>query len=138
MPNVFVPEIFISYRHDDEPELVKRIYDELCKEFSKDEVFLDTEALEAGFGDIGEQVNFAINSCSILLVMIGPKWYKIGKKRLKSSSDPVRVEIETGLRRNNVFVLPILLNGAKLSEQKLREIKAPKSVRMLSMKWAAR
>ena len=65
----------------------------------------------------------AWNSCDVLLALIGPSWLDskdaAGKRRLDDSSDFVRQEIATALKRN-IPVTPVLLQRAQMpAEQSL-------------------
>ncbi len=41
-------KIFISYRHDDAPDMTERIFERLVGEFGKDTVFMDVVAAPFG------------------------------------------------------------------------------------------
>jgi serine/threonine protein kinase/tetratricopeptide (TPR) repeat protein len=109
------PRIFISYRRSDSIAIVGRVYDRLVAAFGANNIFKDVDNIPAG-------VNFRavleneVSSCDVLLVIIGPNWSNIldssGKRRLDNPEDPVRIEIETGLRRDDVLVIPVLVDNA--------------------------
>jgi hypothetical protein len=59
-----------------------------------------------------------VGSCDVLLAIIGERWLTItdqgGARRLDNPGDPVRLEIETGLQQDDVLVVPILVDGARM------------------------
>lgn len=56
--------------------------------------------------------------CDVLLAVIGPSWLNSrdaqGRQRLYDSDDFVRREIAAALRRNDVYVVPVLVSKAKM------------------------
>ena len=66
----------------------------------------------------------AIARSRVLLVIIGPQWLAAeanGCRRLDRPDDPVRVELETALRRG-LRVIPLLLDGAAEEFPRLRHL----------------
>lgn len=107
--------IFISYRRDDSATITDRIYERLAKAFGSKQVFRDLYAIDPGV-NFRRKMTEAASSTEIMLVIIGPQWASItddqGRKRLDIDDDPVRVEIETGLRNPHVTVIPVLVKNA--------------------------
>ena len=68
--------IFISYRRQDSALMTGRIYDRLENVFGGNRVFRDIDDINAG-EDFRAKLAKEIDSCDILLVMIGPKWENI-------------------------------------------------------------
>jgi phosphatidylserine/phosphatidylglycerophosphate/cardiolipin synthase-like enzyme len=105
-------KIFISYRRSDSKIFTGRILDRLTQAFGRKSIFRDIEGISAG-KDFRKVLSDAIDEADIMLVMIGPQWASItdanGKKRLFDTEDFVRFEVETGLKRNDMTVIPILL-----------------------------
>jgi negative regulator of sigma E activity len=68
--------------------------------------------------DFVEQINEAVGSCRLLVAVIGPRWASVedahGRRRLDDPADFIRVEIESGLRRPEVRVVPVLVQGARM------------------------
>ncbi len=68
--------------------------------------------------DFVEQINDSIGSCRLLIALIGPRWTTIedadGRRRLDDPSDFIGVEIEAALRRPEVRVIPVLVQGARM------------------------
>jgi hypothetical protein len=104
--------VFISYRREDVPDAVGRVYDRLTAAFGEAAIFKDVDALPVG-EDFEKVIASVIARCSVALVMIGPAWAETFAKR-QDSLDLVRIEIETALKTPNVEVIPVLLAGADL------------------------
>src|SRR5688572_16462992 len=114
--------IFISYRRaeDNKSYIVGTIHEKIAQVFGKENVFRDTYDI-AGGADWRDVLDREINSCKVMLVIIGPDWanlaYPNGEKRLFDPKDVTRWEIATGLRRSreeSITLIPILVTGARL------------------------
>lgn len=108
--------IFISYRRSDSQGESGRLFDDLVRQFGKRVVFMDVVGIDAG-RDFRQAIDESVQSCSVLLAMIGPLWLEAvdeqGTHRLESETDYVRLEIAAALRRD-IPVVPVLLRGAKM------------------------
>jgi TIR domain len=118
--------IFISYRRSDSQGESGRLFDDLVRQFGRSAVFMDVVGIDAGC-DFRRAIDDSVQSCSILLAMVGPLWLEAGdeqgSRRLENEADYVRLEIAAALRRD-IPVVPVLLRGAKMprSEQLPEEI----------------
>ncbi|MEL6816221.1 MAG: toll/interleukin-1 receptor domain-containing protein [Cyanobacteria bacterium J06598_3] len=128
--------IFISYRRQDSPAAVGRIFDHLENHFGRDSIFKDVNALKIG-DDFRERLNAEVEQCQILLAVIGRNWLNAkgsdGRRRLENPADWVRLEIQTALNRN-VPVIPILLDGVEMPAV----ADMPKDLHPLAYRHAAR
>lgn len=110
-----VPRIFISYRRSDSAAASGRIYDRLCVAFGEKAVFKDVDVIPPG-ANYPSLLNEAIAHCDVLLAIIGSHWLTVvesnGQRRLDNPDDFVRIEIEAGLKRDTVLVIPILVDDA--------------------------
>jgi formylglycine-generating enzyme required for sulfatase activity len=115
-------KIFISYRRaeDNKSYIVGTIHEKLAKVFGEKDIFRDIYDIPGG-AEWRDVLNHEINSCKVMLVVIGPDWANLsspnGEKRLFDPTDVTRWEVETGLRRSteeNVTVIPVLVIDAKL------------------------
>ena len=108
--------IFISYRRADSAGYAGRIYARLTAHFGEDAVFMDVDTIEAGV-DFVEVLQNAVQSCDVLVALIGRSWLNIkdeaGKHRLDNPEDFVRVEIAAALNRD-IRVIPVLVDGAPM------------------------
>lgn len=106
--------IFICYRREDSIAYAGRLFDQLADKFGKERIFMDIDTMRVGL-DFVEQIENAVQSCDVLIAVIGKTWVNIqdeeGKRRLDNPEDLVRVEIHAALERN-IPVVPLLVGGA--------------------------
>jgi hypothetical protein len=132
-----VPEFatFLSYRKDDR-WAVGRITDRLTTFLGARAVFRDIHSIELG-ADFRHKLDDAVGRCKVMLPIIGSAWLDppkpIGERRIDSSKDWVRVEIESALQRHR-SVIPVLLDDTQI----LHEESLPDSLRQLSFLQACR
>ena len=68
--------------------------------------------------DFREQLQDALMANDVVLAIIGPKWTcpaRGGKLRIHDETDPVRIEIETALKRG-IPLIPVLVSHATIAE----------------------
>jgi formylglycine-generating enzyme required for sulfatase activity len=108
--------IFISYRRVDSSDVTGRIYDRLISAFDRNSVFKDVDSIPFGV-DFREHLDRAVSQCQVCLVVVGRTWLEAqdegGRRRLDSTQDFVRIEIESALRRK-IPVIPVLVGGAAM------------------------
>jgi peptidoglycan hydrolase-like protein with peptidoglycan-binding domain len=111
--NRAMARITISYRRDDSGVITGRIFDRLATHFGRDSIFRDIDSIPPG-ADFREHINHVLDESDILLAIVGPKWLgtRGGQTRLDDEADPVRVEIETGLRKKMPVIPVLVLRGA--------------------------
>ena len=109
--------VFISYRRQETAWPARQLYDVLVAELGADRVFKDVDDIDPG-DDFVEQLQSAVGSCEVLLALIGPQWLTIknakGERRIDDPEDFVRLEVQTALNRDDVRVIPILVDNAKM------------------------
>ncbi len=111
--------VFISYRRDDTAPYAGRLRDRLSAVFGTDQIFRDVDRLAPGerFPDVIEQ---ALGSCDALIVLIGEKWLSArderDRRRLEDPRDYVRLEVGAALRREDVLVIPVLVEDAAMPD----------------------
>ncbi len=114
-----MPRIFISYRRQDSAGHVGWLTTSLRKRFGDDSVFRDIETIEAG-ADFVQAIEKALDSCDVLLAVIGQQWLnvadKAGRRRLDDPNDFVRIELATALARQ-VRVIPVLVQGSSMPSE---------------------
>jgi WD40 repeat protein len=115
-----MPKITISYRRADSEAMTGRICDRLVAHYGKQAVFRDIDDIPAGI-DFRQHINEILLKTNVLLAIVGPKWLgtaRGGLDRINEESDPVRVEVETALRRR-VPIIPVLIGSTRMpsSEQ---------------------
>jgi hypothetical protein len=108
--------IFISYRREEAAGHAGRLRDRLIARFGENQVFMDVDAIEPGL-DFAEEIETAVESCQVLLAVIGKEWLTAsdneGRRRLDDPDDLVRLEIEAALKRKT-RVIPVLVGGAAM------------------------
>src|SRR5271156_588127 len=111
-----MPKIAISYRRADSEAMTGRIFDRLIAHYGKDAIFRDIDDLPI-CTDFRVHINQTLLKTHILLAIVGPQWLGMASDgsadRIQEESDPVRVEVETALRRR-VPLIPILIGATKM------------------------
>jgi WD40 repeat protein len=110
-----MPKISISYRRADSEAMTGRIFDRLIAHYGKDAIFRDIDDIPAGI-DFRVHINETLLRTNILLAIVGPGWLGAlqgGLERIQEESDPVRVEVETALRRR-VPIIPVLIGSTRM------------------------
>ncbi|HEX4963153.1 MAG TPA: toll/interleukin-1 receptor domain-containing protein [Thermoanaerobaculia bacterium] len=102
--------IFISYRRSDSSGYAHALNGRLTSQFGRRRVFMDVDSIEPG-RDFIEAIDRALSSCSVFLVLIGPRWAADG--HLGEATDFVRLELEAALARQ-MRVIPVLLDGTEM------------------------
>jgi TIR domain len=109
-------KVFICYRREETAPYAGRIYDAMVAKFGVENVFMDLD-LDPGV-DFVDRITKVVSGCVALIVVIGPKWAQLqdaeGGRRIADPDDFVRLEVETGLRRNDVKLIPALVGGARM------------------------
>lgn len=125
--------IFICYRHEDSSAYAGRLADELGRRFGKEKVFRDAGS-QRGV-DFRHQIDEAIDSCAVLVAVIGQRWLMVqdesGRRRIDHPRDLVALEIAVALERD-IPVIPVLVAGARMP----READLPKRLAGLAYRTA--
>jgi hypothetical protein len=113
------PTVFICYRRNDTQDFADRLYDTLSTRLGDSHVFMDIDSIAYG-DDFEQTLQSKFELCTAMLVLIGPSWLTMqdgsGTRRLDDPADYVRREIEAGLQRPGVRVIPVLAHGAILPD----------------------
>jgi len=122
--------IFISYRRADSQFAAGRIYDRLVVHFGGEAIFMDVEAIDGGM-DFVKVLEDAVQSCDVVLVVIGKQWLNVrderGERRLDNPEDFVRIEVAVALDRE-IRVIPVLVENSGMP----RSIELPKNLKSLA------
>lgn len=124
-----VARVFISYRREDCAAHAGRLADTLGARFGPDTVFMDVDAIELGI-DFVQQIERAIGDSDVVVAMIGDDWLTVtdeqGRRRIDKPDDFVRIELAEALARDDVRVIPVLVEGAQMpGREELPESLAP-------------
>lgn len=107
--------IFISYRREDSAAYAGRLCDHLVAVFGAERVFMDVEDIAPG-QVFTESIDRTIKACDVVLVVIGPRWMEILRKRAQDQQpDYVYREVEAALS-NKIPVVPVLVGGATVAQ----------------------
>jgi hypothetical protein len=102
-------KIFISYRRDDSAGHAGRVHDRLEREFGRDLLFMDVDAIPFGVNFV-KVLEEEVAKCDELLAIIGPGWLDArdedGNRRLENPHDYIRIEIAAALKRD----IPVILS----------------------------
>ncbi len=130
------PKIFISYRRGDSKDVAGRLYDNLVYRFGTTNVFRDRNTIAKGEHFV-EAIKAAIDSCAVVLVVIGSRFLTIaderGNRRLFQPGDYTRFEIEYALVKNKTIIPVLVEQVAMPGPQEL-----PASIKDLSFLQAER
>jgi hypothetical protein len=132
--------VFVSYRREDAGPYARLLQFKLGERIPKVPVFMDLDSIEAG-ADFAEAIKRGVESCAVLVALIGPKWLTItdedGRRRLDDPDDYVRYEIRTALERG-LWVIPVLVDGARMPRQQQLPDDLERLARLnaLEMSWA--
>jgi hypothetical protein len=107
-----MPRITISYRRDDSDHMTGQIFDRLTAHFGREAVFRDIDSIPPG-ADFRRHIDRVLDESDIILAIIGPRWIGPDNEHLRLASpvDPVRLEIETALRKDKPLI-PVLVSRA--------------------------
>lgn len=119
-------KIFLNYRHEDSGGYAGRLHDGLASHFGEDSVFQDVTAIKPGI-DFVEAIKKSIESCAVMVVVIGQGWSSSLFDREKSQHvDYLRLEISMALKQQ-IPILPVLVARAAMP----REEELPDDLRAL-------
>lgn len=134
--------IYLSYRKEDNPLLVRKIYDVLAREFGANSITKDVhytrDVLKPAPPNPMGEVQWAINRCDVVLVIIGRNWFtdKQGNTLMSNTQDMVLQELGFAFTRKGLPIIPVLIDGAKAPTEaqlgvalKLLALKNPAMVR---------
>src|SRR5258708_2050835 len=111
-----MPKISISYRRADSEAMTGRIFDRLIAHYGKEAIFRDIDDIPPGI-DFRVHINQTLLKTNILLAIVGPQWLGAASDgsadRIHEETDPVRVEVETALRRR-VPLIPVLMGATRM------------------------
>jgi hypothetical protein len=110
--------IFVSYRREDTAGHVLALIPRLREHFGADRVFKDTDSIAPG-QDFVATIKKELESCSVLLAIIGKEWLTIqdvrnNRRRLDDPDDFLRLEVGTALNNQNILVIPVLVGRAAM------------------------
>jgi hypothetical protein len=137
------PGVFISYRREDAAGHAGRLYDWLTRRFGEHGVFIDVAAIGPG-ERWRDKIGGVLEACWAVLVVIGPQWLTprdgTGRPRIWDPDDVLRNEVGTALRRDDVEVIPVLVEGARMPKsedlpEELSELGERNAAEITDVRW---
>jgi hypothetical protein len=112
------PSVFICYRREDAAGSAGWLHSDLERHFGRERVFRDRDMRVGKWVD---QLRAAAGACHVMLVVIGQRWTTVtrpgaSRPRLDEPGDILRMELETALGRDEVTIVPVLVDGARMPE----------------------
>jgi TIR domain/NB-ARC domain len=110
---------------------------------AEDIAFRDAEAIPAG-QDFEERLERALDECAVLIAVITADWATVtggdGRARLADPGDWVRREVRHGLQRDDVTVIPLLVDGARMPSDRelpadLTQLSRLKALELTQTRW---
>jgi TIR domain len=112
-----MPSVFISYRRDDTAGAAGHLADDLGERFGRSRVFIDVDSIPLAT-NFEDRIHAALDSCQVVLVLIGTEWLTArlpsGERRIDDEHDYLRQEVAAALEREDVAVIPVLVDGASM------------------------
>ena len=110
--------IFISYRREDSAGHVLALLPALRRRFGANRIFKDTDNIPPG-EDFVKFIKHELESCSVLLAIIGREWLtvpdpRVKRRRLDNPDDFLRVEVGTALKHEHIRVIPVMVERATM------------------------
>lgn len=125
------PKIFVSYRREDSAHFSGRLLDFLEMRFGSDAVFIDVQSIPAGT-DFWDHIKEILGQCAVVLVVIGPRWLELLKKRGRGwfgglkKKDFVAQEIAAAIELA-VPIIPVMFDNTPVP----READLPRPLQIL-------
>ncbi|NDJ61473.1 MAG: protein kinase [Chloroflexi bacterium] len=109
---VTAPRVVISYRRDDTGAITSQIFDQLASVLGASNVVRDADRIADRTVTRLVIASDIVESYDAMVVVIGPQWAAGGA--LNNPKFHVRMEIEAALRRPDMVIIPLLVDGATL------------------------
>ncbi len=115
------PRIFVAYRREDSGETARAIYELLNRDLGDTDVAADVDKVANRTINRLVLAQDIVESFDAMLVVIGQQWIGLNKisgsgkpQTLFNPKDPVRIQVEAGLKRPDMLIIPVLVDGAQL------------------------
>ena len=136
--------IFISYRREDSSGHVLALLPALRGHFGADRIFKDTDNIPPG-ADFLKFIKNELESCSVLLAIIGREWLtiqdpRLKRRRLDNPDDFLRVEVASALKNERIRVIPVLIERAPMPSAQdlpsdLAELAFRNAIELSDVRW---
>jgi hypothetical protein len=97
--------------------MARRLFEHLSRMFHERQIFMDVDSIPPG-ANFPEIIDRRLHECDVFLALIRRLWLTDNNdnRRLDDPNDLLRYEIATALRRREIPVIPVLVNGATMPE----------------------
>ena len=113
--HVTEPRIFLACRREDSGDTETLLYEKLAVAFGHNNVVHDVDRIADRTVSRFVLANDVVGSVDVMLVLIGQQWAGLGGRRMiDNPKDAVRVQVEAGLKRPGILIIPVLVDGAAL------------------------
>lgn len=116
------PRMFIAYRREDSGEIARKIYDLLHKELGDNDVARDVDRVANRTINRVVLAQDIVQSFDAMIVVIGRQWMgvpgsggtNVSLRALENPKDSLRIQLEAGLKRDDMLIVPVLVDGADM------------------------
>ncbi len=115
------PRIFVAYRREDSGETARAIYELLNRDLGDTDVAADVDKVANRTINRLVLAQDIVESFDAMIVVIGQQWVGLNKlsgsgkpQTLFNPKDPVRIQVEAGLKRPDMLIIPVLVDGAQM------------------------
>ncbi|MBI1258820.1 MAG: protein kinase [Chloroflexi bacterium] len=109
------PRVFVAYRREDSGDLATKLVDKLSAAFGDNNVVHDVDRIADRTVSRFVLANDVVGSVDVVLVLIGSQWAGVpGRRTIDNPKDTVRIQVEAGLKRPHILMIPVLVGGAVL------------------------
>src|SRR3984885_3135419 len=105
--------IFVCYRHKDSSWQAQMLAESLRTRFGRERVFMDVDRVK--MGNWRNQINDALATSAVIVVLIGPEWIDELNDRLQAK-DEVRYEITEAIRLG-IQMVPVTLERTEVPDK---------------------
>lgn len=105
------PRVFLSYMPTDSPTFAGRIHDRLSLRFGENNLIKDVETNSLGM-DFHQAIENEVNNSDVMLIVMGKNWANYST--LEDTNNPIRLQLDAGLKRDNYLMIPLLVEGATM------------------------
>jgi serine/threonine-protein kinase len=109
------PRIFVAYRREDSGDLAVKLVEKLAATFGVNNVVHDVDRIADRTVSRFVLANDVVGSVDVVLVLVGSQWAGVpGRRTIDNPKDTVRMQVEAGLKRPGILLIPVLVGGATL------------------------
>jgi len=110
------PLIFMCYRREDTGEISGRIHEYLTKTFGESAILRDVDRISDRTVSRLVLANDVVSHSDVMVIVIGKNWTGVNSKSkgIENPKDPIRIQIEAALKRPEMVIIPVLVDGTPM------------------------